>query len=156
MKSRPDIFEIKESGTLGKGVFATKLIKKGDQILQFTGPVISFEQTQLKSPETRSHPLQITKNTYIDLEAPGVFVNHSCSPNAKIYKDTFLVALKNIHVGEEIFYDYSTTMMDDDDWKLMCECKNKNCRKIVGDFRQMPPSIQKKYIKADLVQSFIK
>ena len=58
----------------------------------------------------QSDPLQIASGLYLDIGEPGVLVNHSCAPNAGIRDDVRLVALSDIVVGEEIFYDYSTTM----------------------------------------------
>jgi len=45
------------------------------------------------------------------------FFNHSCDPNAGLQIDgqkVWLVAIKNITQGEEITWDYSTTMDEDD------------------------------------------
>lgn len=148
--------DIRESGNLGNGIFANRLIQKGEQILKFTGPIISFEEMLARPPEVHSYPLQITKAEYIDLEVPGVLVNHSCDPNAVIKNSCFLVALKEIQPGQEIFYDYSTTILDEDDWTMICQCGSKNCRLIIGDFRSLPSEIQKKYLQLDMVQPFIK
>lgn len=148
-------FEIKESGNFGRGVFAVIPIKKDEMILEFTGPIISLEQALQKPMDKMSCPLQIESTKYIDIQAPGVLVNHSCSPNAGIKNDRFLVALKDILPGQEIFYDYSTTM-DEDNWTLSCECGCQNCRHIIGDFRHLPLDVQKKYLDLNIIQSFIR
>lgn len=82
-------FEIKESGSLGRGLFATTLIKKGECILEFTGPVISSTEAWQKPTDQLGCPLQIGPTEYIDVQEPGVFVNHSCSPNAGVKDDRF-------------------------------------------------------------------
>lgn len=138
----------------GKGVFAKQLIKKGEIILKFTGDIINFEKAVTKEAKYLGDPLQINKKLYINLEEPGRFVNHSCSPNAGIKKDSVLVAIKDIYVGEEIFFDYSTTM-DEDHWTMKCGCGNKNCRKIVEDFKYLPAKVKQAYLDLKIVQKFI-
>ncbi|HAL50200.1 MAG: Nuclear protein SET [Candidatus Uhrbacteria bacterium GW2011_GWD1_41_16] len=148
------IFEIKESGSLGRGLFATRLIKRDELILEFIGPIISFEEALQKTLDKLSCPLQIGPREYVDIQEPGVLANHSCSPNAGVKKDHYLVAIEEILPGQEIFYDYSTTM-DEDNWTLECKCGSPNCRHIIGDFRHLPLDIQKKYLDLNIVQSFI-
>jgi len=140
---------------LGKGLFATQLIRKGGQILEFTGPIISLEEALQKTPDKLSCPLQIGPTQYIDIQEPGVLVNHSCSPNAGVQNDRFLVAIQDIQLGQEIFLDYSTTM-DEDNWTLECKCESQNCRHIIGDFRHLPPELQKNYLRLGIIQSFIR
>ena len=149
-----DIFEIRKSQVSGLGLFAKKLIKKREQILKFTGEIISSHGTEKYIPDM-GNPLQIGSNEYIDLEEPGVLVNHSCFPNAGIRNDCYLIAIQDIQPGQEIFYDYSTTM-DEDDWTLECKCGETNCRNIIKDFRYLPPDIQENYLSLDIVQSYIK
>jgi len=81
-------------------------------------------------------------------------VNHSCNLNAGIKNNVILFAIKNIKKGEEIKFDYSTTV-DEDDWTMKCECHQKNCRKIIKDFKYLPKNTQKKYLKLGIVQRFI-
>ena len=147
-------FEIKQSGSFGRGIFATMLINKNEQILEFNGLVISLEQALQKPTDKLSNPLQIGPTKYLDIQAPGVLVNHSCSPNAGIKNDQFLVALENILPGQEIFYDYSTTIADG--WTMTCECGNENCRHTIGNFQNLPLDVQKKYLELNIVQSFIR
>jgi hypothetical protein len=100
------------------------------------------------------NPLQIGPDRYIDLEEPGRIVNHSCNPNAGIRDDVQLIAIKDIQKDEEIRYDYSTTM-DDGHWTLKCKCNEPNCRKVIKDFKHLPPDVQQKYITLGIVQKFI-
>ncbi|MBI4151924.1 SET domain-containing protein [Candidatus Woesearchaeota archaeon] len=149
------LFQIQESYGTGRGLFATRLLKRGEQILEFTGPIISLEQALQKPADKLGFPLQIGSREYIDLEEPGVWVNHSCLPNAGISKDIFLVAIKDILPGEEIVYDYSTTM-DDHTWTLECRCRSHNCRGLIRDFKDLPYDEQRKYLEQNIVQSFIR
>ena len=137
----------------GKGVFAKKGILKGENILKFHGSLINFREATAKG-DKKGNPLQIKENVYFDTEPPGVFVNHSCNPNAGIKDDIKLIALKEIKKDEEVYYDYSTTM-DEDDWEMECGCQATNCRKVIRDFKFLPTDLRKKYLELEIVQEFI-
>ncbi len=137
----------------GRGVFAGVDFQQGEQILQFTGPQIGLAAA-LRKGELQGNTLQISPDSYIDIEEPGVLVNHSCEPNSGVVNDSFLIALRSIRAGEEITYDYSTTMLDGT-WELTCHCATKECRGIVRDFTFLPASTQSRYLKLGVVQGFI-
>ena len=138
---------------LGKGLFATTDFKPGETILRFRGVLIDFA-AMLRKGVNQANPLQIGANLYIDLEAPGVYANHSCDPNAGIRNDTDLVAIQAIRRGEEIRYDYSTTMWEDH-WTLVCHCGSNQCRGLVADFPTLPEIQQQRYLSSGIVQAFI-
>lgn len=148
-------FEVKDSDSLGKGIFATALIKQGEQILQCTGPIISIEEILQEPLDKQGNAIQVSLTEYVDVEEPGLYTNHSCMPNAGIRDDLFLTALRNIYPGEQICFDYSTTIYDDE-WTMECRCGSPNCRRVIGDFRDLPLELQKKYLDLNIVQSFIK
>src|SRR3989344_2846190 len=140
-------FFVKETNYLSqrnKGLFASETIFSQEEILQCTGKEISLQEAIVKD-EFESNPLQIDEDFYIDLEEPGVLVNHSCNPNAGITKSLMLIAIRDISTGEEITFDYSTTM-DEDYWTMKCSCGEKTCRKRVKDFKYVPKELQEKYL----------
>ena len=137
----------------GLGVFAATDIQAGEQILQFTGCEIDIHAALAKG-ERSGDPLQISDDLYLDLDPPGVFLNHSCDPNSGIVDNTCLVALRRIQAGEEIQFDYSTTMSDGM-WTMACDCRSELCRGVVEDFQRLPSRIQQKYLKRGVVQQFI-
>ena len=137
----------------GRGVFATQPIQEGEEILTFTGPRITLAEVQAKG-EKEANPLQIGADLFIDLEEPGVLVNHSCLPNAGIKNDEMLVALRAIQPDEEIFYDYSPTVSGDP-WTMPCDCREACCRKVVGDFKDLPLEVKQRYLDLGIVQQFI-
>lgn len=147
-----DIFFIAECD-FGKGLFSKKNIKKGENIFKFTGKLITFKQT-LEVTDNFGDPLQIGKNLYINLEEPMRFINHSCNPNAGIINDITLIALRDIQKGEEIYFDYSTSM-DEDHWVMQCMCGEANCRKTIKDFKYLPVQVKQKYLNLNIVQKFI-
>jgi uncharacterized protein len=138
---------------LGRGVFAGRDFAAWDEILRFSGPRISFAEALAKG-EKQANPLQIDDEEYLDIEPPGVFVNHSCEPNAGIVEDRVLVALRPILRGEEIRFDYSTTMWEDM-WTMECRCGSSRCRGVVRDFPDIPPEVQAEYLGLGVVQGFI-
>ena len=138
---------------LGRGVFARRTIRKGDNILAFEGPLIDFAETRRRGPR-ECMAIQVGLNQYIDTLPPGVFANHSCAPNAGIQHDRQLIALRDIQPGEEICYDYSTTM-DEKSFTMHCRCGAPGCRRVVTDFSELPAAVQDFYISRGLVMSFI-
>jgi|SRR3989344_1574210 len=141
----------------GKGIFTDSNIKKDEIIMEFKGNLINYKETK-KYRYFEDHCLQIDENLYIGPDGKeDDFINHSCNPNyfVKINdKRAFLIGLKNISKGEEITYDYSTTL-DEDDWEMDCNCKESICRKRVRDFKYLPKKLQQKYIKLNIIPDFI-
>ena len=135
----------------GLGVFASQDFAPGDELLRFSGPVITFAETL---SDEKGNPLQIEDTRYIDLERPGVLVNHSCNPNAGVFEDFLLIALQTIKQDDEIRFDYSTTMWEDE-WTMPCACGSTRCREVVRDFPELPPAIQAEYLRLRVVQGFI-
>jgi hypothetical protein len=143
---------------VGKAVFANENFKKGDIIVQWKGPIITKEERpEIHCPEDDRYT-QIGPNKY--MWASGEiddFINHSCDPNSGLLfqdKGIFLIAIKNIYKEDEITWDYSTTM-DENDWEMDCLCKSKRCRKRIKDFKHLPPIIQHEYIKLGIVPKYI-
>jgi hypothetical protein len=76
-----------------------------------------------------------------------------------------LVALKEISAGEEITYDYSTTMNDDKSeilekakrlpWKCACHCGTKSCRGTINQFKTLSQKLQKYYVRNKLLPDFM-
>ncbi|HRZ85482.1 MAG TPA: SET domain-containing protein-lysine N-methyltransferase [Candidatus Paceibacterota bacterium] len=171
-KSKKEVskFKVEKSGISGKGVFAVKDIKKGEYLCIMDGEEMTINEmirrVDEEESEEGSDPLQIDNNKYIDLtEVPRSF-NHSCDPNAFISGKNTLKAMKDIKKGEEITYDYSTTMNDnaeiineggDEDyvWTCKCNCGSKNCRGIINQFKTLPKKLKDYYLKNKLVPNHI-
>ncbi|MFO0775296.1 MAG: SET domain-containing protein [Nitrospiraceae bacterium] len=134
-------------------MYTGKLIHPGDEVLRFNGPLMDFEGT-VALGERECDALQIGPNLYIHLDEPGCLVNHSCVPNTGVMDDLHLVALRTIYPGQEICFDYSTTM-DDGHWTMECRCGEVSCRGRILDFRQLPAPLQRRYLQQGIVQSFL-
>ena len=88
--------------------------------------------------EAIDDPLQIDDNTFIDLDESFRLINHSCNPTAGIQNTNELIAIRDIEPGEEITYNYSTTVSIDNKWKMKCHCQSKECLKIIGNILSLP------------------
>jgi uncharacterized protein len=142
-----------DSCDVGLGVFARRDLAMGETILQLSGPIIDFAETKRRGPR-ECMAVQVGPDRYIDTQPPGVFVNHSCEPNAGILRDCELAALQAIRRGEEVRFDYSTTM-EEQSFTMMCCCGAPSCRKVVRDFSTLARDLQQHYIRLGAVMSFI-
>ena len=143
--------EVKNS-TFGNGLFAKQNIYKGATLLSIKGKMISFQDTL--SMDDESYALQIDFDRYIVLQPPMVYCNHSCLPNCGINHHLELIAIKDINAGEELFWEYSTSMLERH-WTMQCYCGTKHCRKQINDFDQLPAELQKQYMEMKIVFPFI-
>jgi len=137
----------------GLGIFAARYIAEGRPILMFAGNTIDFDETKKKGTR-ECMPLQIGIDHYIDITAPGVYLNHSCDPNAGVIHDRYLVAIRDIQANEHICFDYSTTMHEYS-FTMQCLCGSPNCRRVVRDFVTLPILLQQYYFQKSCVMSFI-
>lgn len=138
----------------GLGVFAARAVRAGEVILSFTGP--RFSGAALEARGFRpGYPLQVERDVFVELDLPGVLVNHGCDPNTGLTGALELIALAAIAPGEELLYDYSTTMLEDDQWSMRCGCGAPICRGEVRDFPRLPPERQRVLLAAGVVLPFI-
>ena len=147
-----DSIEIGNS-KFGKGLFAKIDIKPGTILCKLHGRELSFEET-VALKEKESHSLQIDFDKYILCEPPFLYSNHSCNPNCALNHRLELFALDEIKKGEELFWDYSTSMLERY-WTMKCSCGEENCRNIVTDFDLLPRHVQEKYLELNIVLPFI-
>src|SRR4051794_9788785 len=137
---------------LGLGLFADEAILVGETILRLKGPEITLAEVRRKG-ELAANALQIGIERYLDLQEPGRYANHSCSPNAGIRDDVVLIALERIAPGAEIRFDYSTTISDG--WTMPCRCGAADCRRMVRAFLLLPLHLRMRYAILRVVQGFI-
>ncbi len=139
---------------IGKGIFASRAITRGETIFYVSGSLM-FRETVLKFDEIReANVIQIGVDRYIDPGFPGVYINHSCDPNAGVVDETRMIAIRDILKNEEVRYDYSTTMSEDH-WTMDCRCGESSCRGTIGDFVFLPTKVQKRYQNLGIVPAYI-
>jgi SET domain-containing protein len=143
--------EVRASPT-GRGVFATASIPARALLIRYTGPLLRYEQT---TPQTLA--LQIAPDRYLgESGGPDDLVNHSCDPNAGIVingLDVRLISLRAIEPAEQITFDYSTTM-DEDDFEFACQCGSQRCRGTIRDFKHLPEPLKQRYLKLGIVPTY--
>jgi hypothetical protein len=136
-------FELRQSPIQGQGAFATRRIRKGTRIIEYTGERISQEEADERYDDEsmkRHHTFLFTvdEDTVIDAAVDGNearFINHSCDPNCQAFIEgdrIFIYSIRTIEPGEELCYDYAYERvegMDEESEKLyVCHCGAKNCR----------------------------
>ena len=135
---------VKKTGSRGRGVFAAKALRKREFILSLKGKVISSEEMLAASRYHLDHMGAIGKDLCMIFGYPEKYINHSCDPNV-FERQRKLFAMRSIKKGEELFYDYAISDVDDE-WKMRCKCGSKNCRGFInGHFFQLPLNFQVKY-----------
>lgn len=153
---------VKDTKRYGKGVFAGEDIEKGDTIIVFTGERISLEEIVNRVTSgsiSIDDGFQIDENEYLALDPIPNLFNHSCNPNSIFRNDTELFAIRDIKKGEEIVYDYSTTVgpnITPDMWTMHCNCGSTNCRRIVSNVLTVPKASLEKYKKLRGLQNHIR
>ena len=159
------IFIIKKSVIKGKSLFTNKNIKKGEKIFHLNLNRLrrySLEEIKKIKKINKEHLDYVNDGKYVVDYSPASYINHSCNPNCYVKiinnyeRDVF--TLRNIVKGEELTHDYTATSIDqfgNGFWKFKCNCKSKDCRKIIhGDFLKMPKNWQIKFYK--YLPSYIK
>jgi SET domain-containing protein len=139
MKNYP--FEIRRSPIQGRGAFATRRIRKGERIIEYTGERISNAEADRRYDDDRmrrhhTYLFTLTQRTVVDGGVGGNasrFINHSCDPNCEaVIEDgrIWIESLRTIPKGRELTYDYRYERTGDeaDEEKYPCHCGSVNCR----------------------------
>jgi uncharacterized protein len=121
---------IRQSRIHSFGCYTTHPIRKGLKIIEYVGEYLTADQADDLYDDF--------ENTYlfgldggkkiIDGFGVAAFVNHSCEPNCEtdqIRGKMWVIALRDIAVGEELTYDYNLYDGEDD---APCLCGTKRCR----------------------------
>ena len=140
--------EVRPSGVHGKGVFALRPIRKGTRIIEYTGERISWKKAQDLPPHDPKQPhhtffFSLDDGNVINASVGGNdsrWINHSCAPNCETSESKdriYVVALRNLKPGEELFYDYRLEPAERRTKKLErlfgCNCGSENCRGTMLD-----------------------
>ena len=136
-------FELRKSDIQGRGVFATRLIRRGQRIIEYTGERIGDDEADRRYDDekmSRHHTFLFIVDDKVIVDAAvggndARFINHSCDPNCEAVierKRIFIYALRTIRPGEELAYDYqyerTRDHTDEDEAFYKCKCGAPNCR----------------------------
>jgi SET domain-containing protein len=141
--------ETRGSGIDGYGTFAKCRIEKGEIIAVFGGKVIRLEDWRKLPGALRRRSLAISSNLELippDVEwiGDGDYINHSCDPNTGIRGQIFLVSIREIETDEEVTFDYAM-VIGDPNFRMVCRCSRRNCRKVVRGDDWKDPVLQRRY-----------
>ena len=143
---------------LGKAVFAAQAFPAGETIVRFSGRTVPASRLPRGLNGAADRFLQIARDRYMGPSGRiDDLINHSCSPNAGLrFTDggVILTALRRIAAGEEIAWDYSTTLADAD-WSMACACGSADCRGVVRAFALLPMAVQARYRALDVVAPYL-
>lgn len=133
--------EVRQSPIHGRGVFASRFIRKGTRIIQYIGELIDKEESNRRGLELMEEArLTGGASVYIfdlndrwDLDGNKEYndarlINHSCEPNAEMLNEEdqlWLYALRDILPGEEISFDYGYDIQHFLDHP--CRCGTPSC-----------------------------
>ncbi|MBA2549250.1 MAG: SET domain-containing protein-lysine N-methyltransferase [Burkholderiaceae bacterium] len=136
---------VKNSRIHGRGVYAARRLKAGENIIEYKGERIRWKEADRRPPSDPDDPFHTfffsldDQKTVIDASVGGNaarWINHSCDPNCETEETDdgrlFIQALRDIRSGEELNYDYSLTIEERLTAALKknyeCRCGSKNCR----------------------------
>jgi len=143
----------RETENKGTGVFASRNIPAGDAVLKMHGDIVDLEKVW-----DHAIFLQVADRQFLGPSGfADDYINHSCEPTGGIVQlndELILKAVRDIEMGEEITFDYST-WMNNDYWTMECRCDSINCRKLILDFAYLDVKLQFKYINMDIVPGFV-
>lgn len=144
---------------LGKTVYATEGFREGEIVTRFTGSRVAARRLPRNPSGRDDRFLQIAPDAYLGPSGEiDDLINHSCAPNTGLrFADgkVLLIAIRDIAPGEEIAWDYSTTLADPS-WRMTCVCGAAECRGTVAAFDTLPPERREWFRARDLVAPYLR
>ncbi|MFZ5792913.1 MAG: SET domain-containing protein [Sphingomonas sp.] len=144
---------------LGKAVYAAQGFAEGDEIIRFTGRRFRADRVPSLMRGSSDRFVQVTPEHYMGPSGRiDDLINHSCSPNAGLRfggTSVVLVATRDIAPGEEIAWDYSTTLAESN-WHMICQCRSPECRRVIGNFSTLSPERQEWFRARNLVAPYLR
>jgi uncharacterized protein len=135
----PDL-SVRDSHIQGRGLFCTSDLTAGAAIARFGGflyPVSARNDPTIVQPSTAAGVADfVLLAEHINgKKDQSDYINHSCSPNTGMADAITVVAIRDIHAGEELTADYAYWEADQDYvMKNACHCQSGNCRgRITGE-----------------------
>lgn len=144
-----------ESAIHGRGAFAGRRIDAGERVWTLSGRRSSIPRLAVRVALGRCRmddPLQIGRFRYLELDEGSVAFNHSCDPNLAVTPGNVLVARRPIEPGDELTYDYSTTVLSSPftwTWSMSCGCGAAACRGTIRRAERLPADVARRYLDED-------
>ena len=159
-----------ESAIAGMGVFARRDFAPGERIRSLSGSLQSLAEVIRRADEgdvEGSDVLGVDDSAYLVLDELDRCFNHSCDPNGAVVgagEGVELLAIRAVRTGDEITFDYSTTMADDPEaiaaagrslWRCPCSCGATNCRGVIDQFVTLPIETRRRYVDRGWAPDFV-
>lgn len=121
---------IRSSSIHAAGCYTTAQIRRGTRIVEYTGPIISKDEGDIRYEDKPiTYLFGIGDGTQvIDGHGTAMFINHSCDANCEteeIDGRVWITAIRDIAAGEELCYDYCLYDGEED---APCNCGARKCR----------------------------
>jgi len=131
----------------GLGLYAVEPIEAGEYVVEYIGELVrnsvadSRERMYQRLGMGDSYMFRVSEEAVVDATRNGAlsrYINHSCEPNVdariiEVQKEPKIVfySKRRLAPGEEITYDYKFELEEDDE-KIPCLCRSKNCRRYLN------------------------
>ncbi len=121
-----------------KALISAAFFTQGDVIIQFKAKEILPEPTYLT--------VQLDEHRHLLMEPEYLqYANHGCDPNFFIDTEAMeFIALKDIHVGDELLFFYPST-----EWKMdrpfQCSCGSPQCMGVISGAYALSAADRKRY-----------
>lgn len=155
----------RKSSIHGYGIYARCDIPKGARVIEYVGDRITksesvkrAEQNFLKAEQDQDHGAVyiFVLNKRYDIDGnvfynTAKYINHSCDPNCEtdiIRGKIWVIALRNIAKGEELYYNYGYDL--DEYEKHPCRCRTNRCVGFIAS-EELWPRLRKLVAKRNNV-----
>ncbi len=131
------MLEVRMTPNMGRGVFATQAIARGTELVVCQGWLAKSD-----SLDENWHALQVGPDLWLCSAGDNLddCINHACAPNAGFSTgEPILHALRDIAAGEQIAWDYSTSI-GEPGWTLACLCGAVECRQVIRSWWELGES----------------
>jgi SET domain-containing protein len=118
----------------GLGLFATRAIRRGTWLLEYTGEMIPDAEAKQREDRGARYLFEINTRWTIDgypRSNVARYANHSCKPNMEVEivkRRILLRSIRAIEPGDELTYNYGRDYLDN----YIPVCKCGHCRRRTG------------------------
>ena len=131
--------EVRQSEVHGKGVFASRDLRAGQEIGHYAGRRFAPDETHESWDDSLTYLFGLSDGSVIDGAQGGNatrHINHACVPNVEAVEqwgadDVLMLVirtLRRVRAGEELFLDYALVIDGDDPSDYRCACGTERCR----------------------------
>ena len=122
----PDSLVVNSSPIHGRGVFATTMLPANQRLIEYVGEKITKAESLRRCEANNFYIFDLDSEFDLDGNVewnPARFINHSCTPNCEAIGDDdgiWIVSLRQIEPGEELFFNYGYDLVDYRDHPCRC------------------------------------